>query len=196
MLVCACEKCASRIPLPLTAMIEDGNIPGVMSGQDTQSRLADMERLISRINADYLARHKCDRPPARPPVAMAAYLCKRCKHEWLTASNVPTPKSCPNCRSRHWQIPPQNPTPRISDISRVCLVCGHTWNARKKERPCACPNCHSPNWDKQPIINHCAKCGYTWEARKATPYLSCPACHSRKWNKKTDFYQENTINKN
>lgn len=147
MLVCACEKCASRIPLPLTAMIEDGNISGVMSCQDTQSRLADMERLVGRINADYSERHKCDRPPARPPVAMAAYLCKRCGYGWKYYADKPKPRICPNCRSRLWETPRPTPAPRISETRRKCFKCGHEWGARKAARPCACPACHSRMWD-------------------------------------------------
>lgn len=157
-----------------------------MSGEALEpSRSADMSNHVAKINAWFAERHPPKRDASETPSTINK--CKRCKHEWLTASHAPTPKTCPKCRSRRWQTPPPKPTPRIGDISRVCMVCGHTWGARKKARPCACPHCHSPNWDKQPITNHCAKCGYTWEARKATPYLSCPSCHSRKWRENTDL---------
>ena len=166
-----------------------------MSAQSSISRTKELARLAVRINADYAARHAHDKPPTRPPIEMSEYKCLRCGYEWRYYADKPKPRTCPACHSRLWEHPKPHPTPRISDISRVCMVCGHTWSARKKARPCACPHCHSPNWDKEPIINNCAKCGHTWEGRKTTPYLSCPFCHSRKWQENTDSAQIKATNK-
>lgn len=55
-----------------------------------------------------------------------------------------------------YSLAPVAPVASVASVSaqaadslprRECLRCGHTWKARKAEKPLACAKCHNPYWD-------------------------------------------------
>ncbi len=58
-------------------------------------------------------------------------LCRRCGHEWMTASN--NPARCPACRSKMWAL---------ELVEVVCRSCGERWaDPLKAGTDAVCPGC-------------------------------------------------------
>ena len=117
---------------------------GKATGRTDGGRGAMLAAEAARLNRWYFATH-----PDRPRVDVverpaALHACARCGWQWRTLADAPAPRACPRCRARKWQEPKP---PRISDTARHCRICGYSWKARKRSRPCSCPRCNSPYWD-------------------------------------------------